>query len=80
MKRIMEEHGIDPTRKAQRLKALLALGATLENGGSSVHLRGSRMDVRAIAEMNETVWSGILDWISRGRRNTPAQAPILRHA
>ena len=43
-------------RKASRLGALLRMGGTLENGGSTLHIVGLRMDVAGIADMDEAVW------------------------
>lgn len=59
----------DPVmRRARRLRALLDLGGTLENAGGSLHVRGLRMDVRWIAEMDEAVWAEMLREVERTAR------------
>lgn len=44
-------------RKVARLKTLLGMGGTLENKGYTLHIRGLRIDVMGLAEMDEAVWS-----------------------
>ena len=46
-------------RKVARLKTLLDMGGTLENKGETLHIRGLRMDVTGLAEMDEAVWSEV---------------------
>ena len=48
------------TRRAERLKALLRLGGTMESHGLSLHLGELRMDVRSIGDMNDEAWRDIL--------------------
>lgn len=43
-------------RRVARLRTLLQWGGHMENGGTSVHLAGYRMDVGNISDMDEAVW------------------------
>ena len=63
-------------RKCERLRTLLNMGGTMENHGISLHLADLRMNVRSIADMDESVWRvaarNIIESLSADRRSEAA--------
>lgn len=54
-----EKHMDRIARRVTRLRTLLQWGGRMENGGTSVHLAGYRMDVGNISDMDEAVWGQV---------------------